>query len=347
MANEHKLENDCEYPQPYRYTKHATPTFLLIETYFEFNEIFFIIVLIDRQNLISPSFSWDTVRNGMFRSLYAFVSRVFSILVATCLFLPGHAAGQDAGNLIHWAYAPAFGTGVYSIEGEKTFVITFRPKIDLRKQVDDKIGIKFTLPVSFGLQTLNVDEILGRDLPDNLTLVTLVPGVEFLIPVGRRWMVKPFSNIGWGTSSTDQSAVIYFAGAKSRYAFEWGRADMGFLNELLWAGYQPSPGSRDDFSRFMLGLEADYPIGNVKFRDQQLYIRPHILYYHYFDDLNFLVPPSDQRIISVNDEVELAVAVGTKQPQKFWLFQPDRIGIGLRYGEDLKGVRIFLRSVFD
>jgi hypothetical protein len=273
--------------------------------------------------------------------------RVFSFLVATCLFLPGHAADEDAGNLFHWAYAPAFGTGVYNIEGEKTYVITFNPKIDLRDQVDNKIGIRFTLPLSFGLQTLNVDEILDTDLPENLTVVSFVPGVEFLIPISRRWMVKPFGNIGWGTSSTDQSAVIYFAGAKSRYTFAWGKANMGLLNELRWAGYEPSPGTRDEFSRFMIGLEADYPVGNVKFRDQQLLVRPHILYYYYFNDLDFLVPTQERGVISLNDEIELALAVGIKQPEKFWLFQADRIGVGLRYGEDLKGVRIFLRSVFD
>lgn len=283
----------------------------------------------------------------MIKSAYAYVCRLFSILVATCLLLPGIAAGQNTGNLFHWAYAPAFGTGAYSIEGEETFVITFRPKIDLRKQVDDKIGIKLTLPVSFGLQTLDVDELLNKDLPDNLTTVSFVPGVEFSIPVSQRWMVRPFANIGWGTSFTKQSALIYSGGAKSRYKFDWGKADMGFLNELLWAGYQPTPGRSDDFSRFMLGLEADYPIGNLKFRDQQLLIRPHMLYYRYFNDLEFLVPTPDGRVISLEEEVELAVAVGTKKPQKFWLFRPDRIGLGLRFSQDLTGIRIFLRSVFD
>lgn len=284
----------------------------------------------------------------MKRSLRLIVSLVFSALMAAGLFRPGPVAGQEAGNLYNWAYAPAFGTGAYRVAGEETFVISFRPKIDLRQQVENKIGIKLTLPLSFGLQTLDIDKILSEDLPDHLTTVSFVPGVEFVIPVGRRWTVKPFGNVGWGTSfDADETAWIYFGGAKSRYLFNWGKADLGFLNELMWAGYQPTPGKRDDFSRFMLGLEVDYPIGKVKFRNQQLLFRPHILYYRYFNDLEFLVPPSEGRIISLEEEVDLALAVGTKEPQKLWFFQADRFGIGLLYSEELKGIRIFFSSVFE
>jgi len=276
------------------------------------------------------------------------VALVFSVFMAAGFFLPGPAAGQDAGNLYNWAYAPAFGSGAYRVAGEETFVITFRPKIDLRRQVEKKIGIKLTLPLSFGLQTLDINEILGDGLPEQLTTVSFVPGVEFEIPIGQRWTVKPFGNFGWGTSfDTDRTAWIYFGGAKSRYIFNWGKADLGFLNELLWSGYQPTPGKTDDYARFMLGLEVDYPIGKVKFRNQQLLFRPHILYYRYFNDLEFVVPPPVERILSLEEEVELALAVGTKEPQKLWFFQPDRFGVGLLYSQDLKGIRIFFSSVFE
>ena len=102
-----------------------------------------------------------------------------------------------------------------------------------------------------------------------------------------------------------------------------------------------------DFSRYMLGLEVDYPIGKATFRNHQLLIRPHLLYYRYFNDLEFLVPPEDGLVLSLNEEVEMALAVGTREYQKFWLFQADRIGIGLLLGHNLTGIRIFMGSVFD
>lgn len=227
-------------------------------------------------------------------------------------------------------------------------MITFRPKIDLRKQEDDRIGIKLTLPLSFGLQEIDANTITNPDLEDLFTTASFVPGVELVLPVGQRWTVKPFGNIGWGTTlNSSESAWIYFGGAKSRYMFNWGKADLGFVNELLWSGYQPNVGKDDHFSRIMFGLEADYPIGKAKFRKQQLLIRPHFLYYRYFNDLEFLVDFDTSTIISLEEEVEVAVAVGTKELQKFWIFRPNRIGVGLRLSQDLTGIRIFLKSVFD
>jgi hypothetical protein len=272
------------------------------------------------------------------------------IILGHALFYPGPAAAQDqdAGNVFHWAYAPAFGTGAYRIEGEETVVISFKPKIQVRQQVEKKIGIKLSLPLSFGLQTLKLDDIFEEDLPEQFTTASFVPGVEFDIPIGRRWQVRPFGNIGWGASfRAEESAWIYFGGAKSRFQHDLGNARLGFLAELLWSGYSPTPGKEDDFSRYMLGLEVDYPLGTLKFRNQQLLIRPHLLYYRYFNDLEFLVPNEGDRILSLDEEVEVAVALGTEKYQNFWLFKPDRIGIGLRLSQDLVGIRIFLLSVFD
>ena len=299
------------------------------------------------QSLTNPC-ELKTIGGTMKKSHRTSFVNVFLILLSLNLFLPVHVSGQDTGNLFHWAYAPAFGTGFYRVEGVDTFMITFRPKIDLRKPKDDRIGIKLTLPLSFGLQEIDADKITNPDLEDLFTTASLVPGVELDIPIGQRWRVRPFGNIGWGTTlNSSESAWIYFGGAKSRYKFNWGKADLGFVNEVLWSGYQPNTGKDDHFSRIMFGLEADYPIGKVTFQKQQLYFRPHILYYRYFENLEFLVDFDTSTVISLDEELEVAMAVGTKELRKFWIFRPDRIGVGLRLSENLTGIRIFLRSVFD
>jgi len=80
---------------------------------------------------------------------------------------------------------------------------------------------------------------------------------------------------------------------------------------------------------------------------QQLFIRTHILYYRYLDDLEFFTPLSNGDALSLDEEVELALAIGTATPQELWSLRLDRIGVGLRRSEDLHGIRIFIRSVFD
>jgi hypothetical protein len=248
-------------------------------------------------------------------------------------------------NRFHWAYAPAFGTGAYRVGDEENFVITFKPKIKVRSEEKHRIGINLRLPISVGLQTIDPDEFFSQDIPENITTGSFVPGVELNVPIKKRWKLRPYAHVGGGTSfSLDQSALIYYAGLDSRYAFEWGPASLGLINGLQWAGYTPDTGDSNWYGRFLFGLEADYPLGKYQFKGQQLLMRPHFLYYWYFNDLDFyrfLESP-----IQINYEVEFAMAVGTKRPQKLWLLTMDRIGIGYRLGGNFQGVRIFLQSVF-
>lgn len=250
------------------------------------------------------------------------------------------------GNSFHWAYAPAFGTGAYRVGDEENFVITLKPKIEVRSEEKHRIGINIRLPISVGLQTIDPDEFFSQDIPENITTGSFVPGVELNVPLNRRWKLRPYVHVGGGTSfSGDQSALIYYTGLDSRYTFEWGPADLGLINGLQWAGYTPNTGDSNWYGRFLFGLEADYPLGKNKFRGQQLLIRPHFLYYWYFNELDFyrfLESP-----IHINNEMELALAVGTKKPHKLWLLKMDRVGIGYRLGGNFQGVRLFLQSVFD
>jgi len=274
-----------------------------------------------------------------------------AVLLTLILGVPERAPGQTlgfggGGNLYHWAYSPAFGTGAYRVGDEETYVGTFKPKIKLRSTENHRFGFNVRLPVSIGLQTINPEEFEFQNLRDNLTTISFVPGVEFYLPVTGRWMLKAFGNAGWGTEvSGDQSAWIYFGGVDSRFTFGWGQAELSLLNGLQWYGYTPNQGDSDAFGRFLAGLEADYPLGQTRFRGQQLLIRPHVLYYWYFNELDFRVF-LDQPV-SINQEVELALSVGTKELNKFWLLWLDRIGIGYRFSEDSQGIRLFLRSVFN
>jgi|GEM_PF-495391 len=280
------------------------------------------------------------------------LKRVFLLgLVAVSLIITGSpkpilAQEFGTGNLYHWAYSPAFGTGAYQIGDEETFVVTVKPRLRVRNIKKHGYAFNVRLPISIGLQTINPEEFDFQNLEENFTTVSVVPGVEFFLPLARRWMIRPFANAGWGTTiDGDESAWIYFGGVDSRYAFQWGKADLNLLNGLQWYGYTPNPGGSSAFGRFLAGLEADYPLGKATFRGQQLLIRPHLLYYWYFNDLDFRV--FLEQPVSIDQEMEVALAVGTKDLQQFWLLWLDRIGIGYRFSEDSHGIRLFLRSVFD
>jgi hypothetical protein len=81
------------------------------------------------------------------------------------------------------------------------------------------------------------------------------------------------------------------------------------------------------------------------FRGQRILARPHVSYCWYFKDLDFRV--FLEQPVSINQEVELALSIGTKKLNQFWLLWLDHLGIGYRFSEDSQGIRLFLRSVFN
>lgn len=77
-------------------------------------------------------------------------------------------------NLIHWAYAPAFGTGVYRIENIKEiYVLRFTPKFTTRFKFekmfkDRELILEFKLPLTFGIHDFNYVDLIGFDFPERI-----------------------------------------------------------------------------------------------------------------------------------------------------------------------------------
>jgi hypothetical protein len=158
--------------------------------------------------------------------------------------------------------------------------------------------------------------------------------------------LKPYGHIGWGAElSGDDKAWIYYTGLNSRYALGPEDAEFGLLSGLQYYGYTPDKGAADRFFRFMAGVELDYRLDGVRARKKTLYLKPHVIYYHYFGDLDFSI--LSQPPVEIKHEWEFALALGTKSTVKVWGFRFDRIGIAYRAGSEIDGVRIFFQSVFE
>ena len=59
------------------------------------------------------------------------------------------------------------------------------------------------------------------DVVESIQSVAVIPGVEFLFPVGERWVVKPFAEAGIGDDSrTGETHLLYAAGIRARGTYE-------------------------------------------------------------------------------------------------------------------------------
>ena len=261
---------------------------------------------------------------------------------------PAAAQERDPATLYHWAYASAFGTGAYRFADESVFAVRFTPEYSLRDMdlEQGEFGVALTFPLTFSIQQTSIDALFGGEIPDSFQTVSFVPGLELQIPINPKWILKPYGNLGWGAElSGDDNAAIYYAGLNSRYALGPEEAEYGILSGLQYYGYTPSKGPSDRFFRFMAGVEYDYRLDGVSAYKKQLYLKPHVIYYHYFGDLDFSAlsrPP-----VEIKHEWEFALSVGTEKFLKIWGFRFDRIGIAYRAGSEIDGVRLFFRSVFE
>ncbi|MGD9345985.1 MAG: hypothetical protein PVH84_09005, partial [Candidatus Aminicenantes bacterium] len=167
------------------------------------------------------------------------------------------------------------------------------------------------------------------------------------LPMTRRWALRPFAHLGWGTetSGDKDSAWIYWGGIKSRLKFPFIGLDFGLLNGLAVYGFFPNNGPSQDFSEILTGLECDIPLGKLRWQDEPLYLKTHIINHYYLDNLNFIYEFEEPTDLSW--QWELGISLGKKKSQiKLWIFQFDRIGVAYSYARNTRAIRFYTRSTF-
>jgi hypothetical protein len=290
------------------------------------------------------------------------MSKIRKILLRhlVCLLVPvllvtESAAQETTADSIHWAYSSYFGSGWYQVAGDRdVFVIRGTPRWELREanlgaDGERTIGIEFRLPITAGLDNFSVDDIPGTIAPENLASLSVTPGIDITVPVSERWTLRPHMAVGWGTAlDGSNSAWTYWAGLKSRYTFQHGDLNWALINAITYVGNTPSGGTSDDFWPLMAGLEFDYPLGNRKMDNEQLYLSWHGTYTTFEEDLDQTI--TDGSTNAITDQWQFGMSLRKKkEPIKIWFLSFERLGLAYRFSSsgDLKGISFVFRSVFD
>ena len=275
------------------------------------------------------------------------------MLLAVLVLLPAGSQGQEIGlpdtNVIHWAYAAAFGTGIYQLgENTQTFVFRIRPVIRKSFSFQNHLGgrkfyFEFRLPVTIGLHEFSLNELLSP----NIRQVSFTPGVMLQIPLLDDWDVQLFGNLGGGAELGDSrdAALIYWGGINSRLAFRPFKTDLALLNSVGSVGFNPRIGTSAAISTLVTGLEWNQRLGSLKLGAEPLSLRTTVLYYYYFEGLNILWNPGRDPV-SLSWEWEIGISLSKKTPIKLWFLNFERLGIGYRFSPNSSGIRFISYSIF-
>jgi hypothetical protein len=285
----------------------------------------------------------------------AILTLIFSLTLGILGPVTGRAQedGEEEVNLIHWAYASLYGTGVYWVgDDAAVYVVRLKPILSHHFYTGSdgekhRWTLRIRFPLTFGLYNFNRGDITGGIFPDRLRSLSLVPGLALHIPVTRIWTVTPFGHMGWGkdTSRGGDSAWIYWAGLKSRLAIHMGRSTLFLLNGMLWFGFTPQNTPAQTITAILSGLEFRFPMFKRVGTSEKYFLKMHILNTWYLEDLSFLLEP-DSPPIEVGTEWDVGLAFGKLKRMKLWIFKVDRIGLAYRWGYHITGIRVFFNTVF-
>ncbi len=152
-------------------------------------------------------------------------------------------------DLLNWAYSAAFGTGYYTVGDDSVYILTTVPKVPVDWFEDYGLKATFRLPLTFGVQNLDLGEIGDVLDLDNLKTITFVPGIDFRYAVSEKWELRPYAHIGMGTERTyDERATIHYFGVNSWYQLpSIGTMNLHLFNGLQRFGQNPKHGPSDSF----------------------------------------------------------------------------------------------------
>ena len=282
--------------------------------------------------------------------------RLLTAALIILTLLPVRSRAQNVGlpdtSLIHWAYAAAFGTGVYQLGGEaRTYVFRFRPKIKKTFSFQNHLGgrkfyFDIRLPITLGLHDFDIGDI-GDLLSLNFQQISFTPGVMLQVPLHRNWDIQLFANIGAGAElkSSRNTALIYWGGINSRYQFNVFKTDFALLNSIGSYGHNPNNGEAGAISTLITGLEWNPRLFKMEWGEEPLYLNTIVLYYYYFEGLDILWN-SDRDPKTLSWEWEIGLSLNKKTPFRLWFLSFQRLGLGYRFSPESSGIRFFTSAVF-
>ena len=282
------------------------------------------------------------------------------MLIACWLCCSRPALAADPPAPIPWAYSAYFGTGVYEIDnGETSYVFRTAPSWGIREASLDEqgnrtIGWRLRVPIAFGLHDFDTSALAATAKLDNVSTLTVVPGVEFDIPITKRWTLRPFGAFGYGAQLDGaSSAWVYWAGLKSKFTFSADGFDWAIVNALTYSGYTDAKSASGVHTSsrvlpLLTALEFDRPI-EKKLSGEPVHLYWTFGYTNYLADEPLLLG-SLVNTAHIDDEWEIGMAFSRgKEPFKLWRFSWNRIGLAYRFSSDhrFQGISLTFSSIFD
>lgn len=257
------------------------------------------------------------------------------------------ALRESEEQVFNYAYATELGSGVYDISGRTLQIYRMPFSYRVREVAQRTPGVRLTFPLTVGLIDFEPRDVLESGLPEDLATLSFVPGLELDFPIGRRWHLLPYVEIGraWDIEGEGEGdADVYSAGADFTVDGEAAGLDLHSKLSVVYTGIEPhGPARSDEMVLARGGIEARRWLG-FELREQPFD------WGVYVSGLWFLDAP-DTPLDSANDDpmptqIEVGVTIGPQTELKILRIPMPRVGLGYRFAEGLSAWRLVFGSPF-
>lgn len=258
------------------------------------------------------------------------------------------AAQSDDTNPFDSAYATAFGAGDYRLsDGTETRTVRGNFSAMLREPTEDRMGLRLLLPLAFGVQELDDEDLPDGRPSDKIEHAGFMPGIEFEHLVGERWTFRTRAQLGRAKEleGAEQVTDLASVGFRTRVAFDEAPGKPALITGMLWTGFDSDDGDRRSLLRLTAGVELDFRAASWQVRDAPMHWRPHVL-----KDWFYRPPPalafSDDGFGRLAEEWQVGVAAAREGRFSFWFLEFEAVGVAYRFSDYSAGLRFYLNSVF-
>jgi hypothetical protein len=232
-----------------------------------------------------------------------------------------------------------------STESEST-IVELPIVITLKQPNEGKIGYRLRLSLFFSWDNIRFVDITGEDIEESLNTLSFVPGFELMVPVGERWMVRPYAQVG-GLTALDIDGHRWMASLGSRATASWrhdrwilsagGRFEYTTIFDEDWS-------STDDVSFVDLGADFSFPLWFDVMGERAaagFFIIPR----RYLDRAEFV--SLDGFDLGVDAHIEIGASFQIQSKPTLWFIKlPKWYGIGGRFADNHRSIRIYFGFPF-
>jgi hypothetical protein len=216
----------------------------------------------------------------------------------------------------------------------------------LRPAEAGRIGFRLRLSVMFAWNNVRFKDLDGEDIAASLRTLTVVPGAELVVPVGERWLLRPYAQLG-GLEALGVDGHRWLASLGTRAGASWDlkswRLQTG--GRLEYTTILDEGGRRvDEVSFLELGAGFSWPLGVTVMGEPasagifvipRLYINPAVLV------------GRDGLISDLDRHLELGASFEIAGRPELWFVKlPSWYGVGVRLAPGHRSLRSYLGFPF-